>query len=279
MNLHLSRVTLASAAASFILAGCASTAMHENELREPGANEGIVIGSLLVRGGRDLLGRTEWGLGIARVDQNALTEVLGGGSGYTIRAHQGKDEVVFAVAMPSGQYRIRELFQGGFSNFRAITNLVFEVQPGKVSYIGRLRVEFPEETINMFTQVRIRVEDARDANIAAAQAKYGRQFQDVNTQLAVFGSGATSTLPGKSTADPKLQNDTVLMVMALDGAAGKDCKQRRIVNREIISADASGATENWIVDRCGSLVRYRVSFTPSPKGGTNLNVAPGEVVK
>jgi len=272
MNWRSIKIALASIAATSILAGCASTAMHEQELREPGANEGIVIGSLLVRGGRDLLGRTEWGLGITRADAKIFA-----GFEYSLRAQQGRDAVVFAIAMPSGQYRIRQLFQGGFSNFAFNTDFLFEVQPGKTSYIGRVLVEFPDETITIYTPIRIRVEDAKDADVASAEMKYRRKFADVSSRLIMAGS-AGSALPGKSTADRALEKDTLTMVMGLDGGASPDCKQRRIANQEIVSADASGAIENWFVDRCGSLVRYAVTYKPNPRGGTNLFVKPGEVV-
>lgn len=274
MTWHIAGRALVLFAAVLALAGCAATVeMQQQELRDPTPNDGMVIGSVLVRGGKDLLGRTAWEVAVDRAERKVFA-----GSEYSIQAHRGGDEVVFAVTIPAGRYRIHELRQPGFSTFRANTDIHFEVQPGKTSYIGRLLVEFPEETITAFTPIRISVENAKDAIVASAEAKYRRKFHDVATHLMVSGVLAGSSIAGKSTADPRLEKDTLFMIMGMDRAERPDCNQRRVESREIVSADSKGAVEHWIIDRCGTLIRYRIAFTPNPKGGTNIGLTPGEVV-
>lgn len=85
-------------------------------------------------------------------------------------------------------------------------------------------------------------------------------------------------LPGKTTASLLLERDTFFQLIAIDGAGDKDCTQRKIVNREVVAADSKGAVEHWILNRCGTLVRYRLTYTPDPRGGTMIGWARGEVV-
>lgn len=273
MNWHTIRIALASSVAAFALFGCATTGeMDQPELRSPTPNDGVVIGSVWIRGGKDLLGRTRWELAVDRAERKSF-----GGSDYSIQAHRDGAEEVFAITMPAGRYRIPELRQPGFSTFRRSTDFHFEVRPGKTTYIGRLLIEFPQETISVFTPIKMTIEDARDGNVAEAQAKYRRQFQDVSTQLMVVGAAGVA-LPGKSTADARLEKDTLFLIMGMDRAEDPGCNQRRVANREIVSADSGGAIENWTLDRCGTLVRYGITYRPNPKGGTNLFTTPGVAV-
>jgi len=122
--------------AASILVGCAGSPMQQQEVRDPTSNEGVVVGSVMMRGGRDILGRTKWDLSIVKAGQ---------GSGfvpdYSIQAHRGGDEELFVTTMPAGEYRISRL-QLPFSNFSYPINVPFQVQPGRTSYIGRLLSNF-----------------------------------------------------------------------------------------------------------------------------------------
>ena len=89
---------------------------------------------------------------------------------------------------------------------------------------------------------------------------------------------AGASLPGKSTANPGLEQDTLSTMMLLDKFADSDCKKRKVVNREIVSASPKGAEEHWFVNRCGKLVRYRITYQPDPRGGTNIGWTTGEVI-
>lgn len=246
--------------------------MQQVEVREPTANEGIVVGSVVIKGGRDLLGRTGWDLSIVKAgNEGALTP------DYSIRAHRGGDEEIFVATVPAGDYRISRI-QLPFSNFNYPLKVPFRVEPGKGTYIGRLVVEFPDEMISIYTRIRLSVEDAKDAVIPKAEARSRRKLGDVTTSLMSVASAPGIFLPGKSTADPRLEQDTLTMIMGMDRASDDACKQRKVEKREIISAHAKGAEEHWTLDRCGTLVLYRITYSPAPSGGTMIGLKPGEVV-
>jgi hypothetical protein len=270
MNLFVERHVISLVLAASILSGCAGAPMQQQEVRDPTSNEGIVVGSVLLKGGRDILGRTKWDLAIIKADTGSELA-----PDYSIHANRGGDEEIFVTTMPAGEYRIIRL-QLPFSNFSYPTDVRFQVQPGKTSYIGRLLIEFPDELISIYTQMRMSVEDAKDAAVAKAEAQSRRKLGDVGTNLMAFRSALG--LPGPTSASPRLEKDTLSMIMILDSGHDASCKQRTVEKREIISAHATGAQEQWTLNRCGTLVLYRVTYTPSPKGGTNLSVQPGEVM-
>lgn len=112
-----------------------------------------------------------------------------------------------------------------------------------------------------------------------------RTIVTMTTVVFFFGTGCTtlpstptSPLPGNTTASPQLEKDTLFMVMGMDRVEDGGCSQRKVINREIIEATPERGTENWVIDRCGKLVRYKITFTPSPRGGTDIGLIPGEVV-
>ncbi|MFZ2507368.1 MAG: tetratricopeptide repeat protein [Steroidobacteraceae bacterium] len=89
---------------------------------------------------------------------------------------------------------------------------------------------------------------------------------------------AGSSLPGETTATPELERDTLFMVMGMDRAEDKECDTRKVVARSVISANRQKAVEEWLVDRCGTIVRYRIEYESAPGGGTTVGVNPGQVV-
>ncbi len=96
--------------------------------------------------------------------------------------------------------------------------------------------------------------------------------------IVLISSCATKSvqLPGNTMADQVLQRDAAQFVMLLESAEQSRCAQRKIVNTEVkeLPADAGKDpwVERWTVDRCGSLVYYKVRFTPSSGGGTDVAV-------
>ena len=69
--------------------------------------------------------------------------------------------------------------------------------------------------------------------------------------------------PGDTRADPLLQRDTLKSVLLMDISAEKGCDQRTLVNTEIVqrpTAEKKTAVERWILDRCGKLIPYLVTF-------------------
>jgi hypothetical protein len=87
-----------------------------------------------------------------------------------------------------------------------------------------------------------------------------------------------SDLPGNTAAGPELEKETLATLMAMDQAVDKNCKERKIVDRKVLTAGEQGAVEDWYLDRCGALVRYRITFRLDARGGTLIGWTPGEVV-
>jgi hypothetical protein len=81
-----------------------------------------------------------------------------------------------------------------------------------------------------------------------------------------------------TTANPQLEKDTLFMVIGMDRAEDKGCNQRKIANSEVIATDSKKAVERWTIDRCGTLFRYGITYTPSPNGGTMIGINPPETV-
>ncbi len=106
-------------------------------------------------------------------------------------------------------------------------------------------------------------------------------FKSALRSLEVRTDGPSTvppTLPGKTVASPLLQRDILQFILGLDGGTDEQCKQRKIVNTEILIAPASAnsgtAVERWTLDRCGKPIRYQVTMSPSPSGGTDFTVGP-----
>lgn len=96
--------------------------------------------------------------------------------------------------------------------------------------------------------------------------------------FAMLGSfiltAGCATTTGETAASPILKRDTTQMVILVDSITDQECSSRKIVNTEIIQMYSSGKSgiERWTVDRCGKLINYRITFTPSPRGGTDFTV-------
>jgi hypothetical protein len=73
---------------------------------------------------------------------------------------------------------------------------------------------------------------------------------------------------------PQLRDDVKQMLMMVDGVRDRGCTERKVVNAEVLEArrDGTPAVERWTLDRCGKAVRYRVRYTPNPKGGDDFDV-------
>jgi hypothetical protein len=88
-------------------------------------------------------------------------------------------------------------------------------------------------------------------------------------QGAANGAG----LPGKSVADRTLAVDASAMVLLLDSGRSPDCDSRRVANTRFVSGTASDWQEVWTVEACGATSDYRLTFTSSPRGGTDISVS------
>lgn len=98
---------------------------------------------------------------------------------------------------------------------------------------------------------------------------------DIN-EAVHFTEGGASVPSGTTGVSASLQRDAAQTVMLMDMLADQECSSRKVVNTEIIEIGPGGKSgvERWTVNRCGKLVNYRVTFTPSPRGGTDFAVKP-----
>lgn len=254
-----------SVLATLLVSGCATTMqmqMSPEELKKLQPNEGIVIGSVQIKGGKDLLGRTKWSLA-AKQTNNADPE-------YTIAAHRDGAEEFFATKMIAGDYHIFKLYQEGFSTFTVPTDIQFKVEPGKTEYLGRLVIEFPPGFITVMTPIKIAVEDAKEEVLDSLTKKAGLAVSDVATNLMM----TTVTVPQTSGtgADAILQSDVMRMIGMFESAGGGS-KQPIFISASGAGKSGTTVIEHWIVDSNGKKVTYEVTFTPSPQGGVDFRVA------
>jgi len=149
--------------------------MSREELKQLQAGEGIVLGSVKIKGGKDLLGRTQWKLAAKRIDNS--------GPEYSMQAHREGDEEFWAVRMAAGSYRIYKLYQEGFSTFLGLTDIQFTVDPGKTKYLGRLVIEFPPGLLAAATRFTVAIEDGKDGALEKSAMKAGLTVSDVATDL------------------------------------------------------------------------------------------------
>nr|BAJ06893.1 hypothetical protein [uncultured bacterium] len=164
-----------------LILGCATTPMQMSpeELTGPQPNEGIVFGSIQIKGGKDVLGRTKWNLAAIQTDDT--------GGIYSITAHRNGEEVYFSTKLAAGNYHFYELYQEGFSTFRASTNIQFRVESLKTKYIGKLVVEFPPGFITVRTPIMLTVENVMD-EVLNSSSSYGISVNDVITDLMIHAT-------------------------------------------------------------------------------------------
>lgn len=88
------------------------------------------------------------------------------------------------------------------------------------------------------------------------------------------GPAPRSSLPGTSTASPQLERDTLALVIGMDQAADCTCNERKVIGREVGATGTTSVLEHWTVDRCGAILRYTVTYSRSPAGGTLIGLGP-----
>lgn len=162
--------------AMIIISGCAkSLQMPVQECANIDPNEGIVVGSVLVKGGKDLFGRTSWLLHVEGMDPDLKY--------FSIDVKRGGDEAIFVTKMLAGKYHFSRLQQPITSTFEFDVDVPFTVYPEKTVYIGRLVIEFPEGLINIGTPISYSIEDAKDQTLASAEKTHGDLVRNAVTKL------------------------------------------------------------------------------------------------
>lgn len=182
---------------TLLFSGCTtSMRMSSDELKDLSPNEGIVIGSAQIKGGRDLIGRTKWEIVAKEIkDASPLSFLASSDFTFSIQAHREGDEEFFVTKMPAGNYSFWKLYQPGFSTFTAPISVQFRVEPGKTKYIGRLYIEFPPELLTSFTAFKITIEDTKESALDVVKKRDGIAATEVVTGL-MTSQGRTGCLSG-----------------------------------------------------------------------------------
>jgi hypothetical protein len=68
-----------------------------------------------------------------------------------------------------------------------------------------------------------------------------------------------------------LERDTLALLLGIDRLEDCTCNQHKVVDRKVVADEASKVLEHWTIDRCGTLLRYAVTYLPSPVGGTLIS--------
>ena len=177
----------------FHLNSCATPSKVTPEsLKSLAPNEGIAIGSLIVRGGDDIFGRTEWEL-IAKNDNDSGMFPIK----YSVIANRDGEEEIFALKMPAGDYTFFVLSQT--LSFKIKMKLHFTVQPNKPVYIGRIIIEFPPGYINIYTNIHYKVDDAKEDITEKVKSLYDVSLTKTDSSIA--GSGIAGSGSTRPTAD------------------------------------------------------------------------------
>lgn len=167
---------------TLFLSACVTMQMSPEELKQVGPTEGVVIGSLQIKGGADILGRSKWAFEAIPVPPSHKEPLAKPIRPYTLQATRDGDEELFVTKLPSGMYSFWKLYQPGFSNFIQRTDVYFTVQPGTITYIGRLVVEFPPGLISSLPpnrfgcstlRFKLMVEDAMVPTLERVRQNYG----------------------------------------------------------------------------------------------------------
>lgn len=86
-------------------------------------------------------------------------------------------------------------------------------------------------------------------------------------------------LPGVTIADPNLQVDAAnIVTTAALIRTKKPCEEAAIADTQVMQRPPRGGgawKERWLVKTCDEMQDVTVNFTPSPGGGTDINVGPG----
>jgi hypothetical protein len=98
-----------------------------------------------------------------------------------------------------------------------------------------------------------------------------------NLQSARVGDGrlaVTVLLPGATRQAPSVQRTATLAVLAR--AAPADCRDRRIVDTEIVERTDGGTVERWTAHACGARRTFRLTFGADADGPPSVDIAPAD---
>ena len=84
----------------------------------------------------------------------------------------------------------------------------------------------------------------------------------------------TVLLPGATRQAPAVQRTATLAVLAR--AAPADCRDRRIVDTEILERTDGGTVERWTAHACGARRTFRLTFGADTDGPPSVDIAPAD---
>ena len=172
-----------------MVSGCATSTSMQMPVQECAhidRTEGIVVGSVLMKGGKALLGHKSYRLVVKGMDPDLKN--------FSVDVKRDGNEVIFVTKMPAGQYCFTRLYPR-FSNVYDPINVAFVVRPGQTVYIGRLLIEYPEGLITAHTYFSVSVEDAKDQTLASVEETHGNMMRDVVTDLMSQPGTTTIVIP------------------------------------------------------------------------------------
>jgi hypothetical protein len=77
---------------------------------------------------------------------------------------------------------------------------------------------------------------------------------------------------GKTLTRGQFRSDTELCVLYLDESVAPECKNRKIVDTELLERFTDGTwSERWTVNRCGKLIKCKLNFFPQPNGTMKID--------
>ncbi len=172
------RATLISLILTPLLACATGMKMTAKDVQTLGPDEGVILGSVRIEGGSDILGRTSWELFAAKAGW--MSSLI---PDYSVKASRDGEEVIFLTKMPAGSYHFYKVSQPGFSTAEANIEVPFEVQAHRTVYIGRLVIAFPSGLIAVGTGIHMHVEDVKQTSVDRAEKEHGAALSDVVTDL------------------------------------------------------------------------------------------------
>ena len=155
--------------------GCSlkSLQMTKEEIQRLENTEGIIFGSILVEAKdpeNDSGWQTFWkGKKASDFKYSFLLKKVDDNSGAYEIIVDPNNEKTFVSKLVGGDYRIYKIWVVYVSDYLYTdTDVRFTVLPQKATYVGRLRVSFPER-VKMFSKFGLEIED--DQAVAESQAK------------------------------------------------------------------------------------------------------------
>ena len=175
-----------------LVAGCASMTSTKEELQSISANEGVVVGSVLLTVEKAKENVTGWKLhNFETEDYDWLVEMRKEPfepftTIYSLTVKPGKEEI-FVKKLPAGTYRINNIeptFGLLTPNLSLYLGVHFTVKPGQTTYIGRLATQFPYR-IKSGSKARIDIQDNAEETIDKLRIEYPSTFENIIKDLAV----------------------------------------------------------------------------------------------